>query len=240
MPHLRQISAPQDLPLVLIVEDDPRMRALLRSVLRANGFRTLEAGTLKDGVEFATSTLPQIIVVDLGLPDGKGTELIRRVREWSSIPIFVLSGCDRSHDKVAGLNAGADDYVTKPFAPDELVARVRAALRRMAARDRPLATASFETGDLCVDMIRRVVTVRGRKVYLTPTEYRLLVALVHQAGSVVTHERLLSEVWGPSKTECIHYAHIYMTHLRRKLEPDPMNPVYLMTETGIGYRLAAP
>jgi two-component system KDP operon response regulator KdpE len=208
--------------------------------LRANGFRTLEAGTLKDGVEFATSTLPQIIVVDLGLPDGKGTELIRRVREWSSIPIFVLSGCDRSHDKVAGLNAGADDYVTKPFAPDELVARVRAALRRMAARDRPLATASFETGDLCVDMIRRVVTVRGRKVYLTPTEYRLLVALVHQAGSVVTHERLLSEVWGPSKTECIHYAHIYMTHLRRKLEPDPMNPVYLMTETGIGYRLAAP
>lgn len=214
------------------------MRALLRSVLRASGFRTLEAGNLKDGLEFATSTLPQLIVVDLGLPDGHGADLIRRVREWSSIPIFVLSGCDRAQDKVDGLNAGADDYVTKPFAPEELVARARAALRRMAARDRPVATATFETGELRIDMIRRLVTVRDRRIYLTPTEYRLLVVLAHQAGNVVTHERLLADVWGPNKIDCIHYAHIYMTHLRRKLEPDPMSPIYLLTETGIGYRLA--
>jgi two-component system KDP operon response regulator KdpE len=238
MPQLQPTVTPQDLPLILIVEDDPRMRALLRSVLRGNGFRTLEADNLKDGLEIAVNALPQFIFVDLGLPDGNGTDLIRRVREWSSIPIFVLSGHDRLQEKVAGLNAGADDYLTKPFVPDELLARVRAALRRMAARDRPVATASFETGELRVDLIRRIVTVQGQRVYLTPTEYRLLVVLVRQAGCVVTHERLLSEVWGPSKAEFIHYTHIYMTHLRRKLEPDPMNPVYLLTETGIGYRLS--
>jgi len=239
MPQPRQTVIPQDSPLILVVEDDPRMRGLLRSVLRGNGFRTLEADTLKDGLEMAANALPHFIVVDLGLPDGNGADLIRRVREWSSIPIFVLSGHDRLHDKVAGLNAGADDYLTKPFVADELLARVRAALRRMAARDRPLATAAFATGDLRVDLIRRVVTVRGHRVYLTPTEYRLLVVLVQHAGCVVTHERLLLEVWGPSKAEFVHYTHIYMTHLRRKVEPDPMNPVYLLTETGIGYRLSA-
>jgi len=230
---------PQELPLVLIVEDDARMRGLLRSVLRGNGFRTLEAAALKDGLEVAVNALPQFIVVDLGLPDGEGTELIRRVREWSSIPIFILSARDRSQEKIAGLNAGADDYLTKPFVADELVARVRAALRRMAARDRPVSTACFQTGQLAVDLIRRVVTVRGQRISLTPTEYRVLAVLVQHAGCVVTHERLLSEVWGPSKAEFIHYAHIYMTHLRRKLEPDPMNPVYLLTESGIGYRLLA-
>jgi two-component system KDP operon response regulator KdpE len=226
-------------PLLLLVEDEARTRALLRSVLRANGFRTLEADTLKGGLEIAVNALPQLIFVDLGLPDGDGTDLIRRVREWSSVPICVLSGQDRLHDKVAGLDAGADDYLTKPFIPDELLARVRAALRRMAARDRPVAATSFETGDLRIDLIRRLVSVRGQRIYLTPTEYRLLVVLVQHAGSVVTHERLLSEVWGPGKAEFIHYTHIYMTHLRRKLEPDPMDPVYLLTETGIGYRLAA-
>jgi two-component system KDP operon response regulator KdpE len=214
------------------------MRGLLRSVLRGNGFRTLEADNLKDGLEIAVNALPGFIVVDLGLPDGDGADLIRRVREWSSIPIFVLSGHDRVQQKVAGLNAGADDYLTKPFVPEELLARVRAALRRMAARDRPVATACFETGDLRVDLIRRIVTVRGQRISLTPTEYRLLVVLVQHAGSVVTHERLLAEVWGPSKAEFIHYTHIYMTHLRRKVEPDPMNPAYLLTETGIGYRLS--
>ena len=215
------------------------MRGLLRSVLRANGYRTLEAGTSKEGQEIAMNALPDFIFVDLGLPDGDGVDLIRRVREWSSVPIFVLSGRDRLHDKVAGLNAGADDYLTKPFVPDELLARVRAALRRMAARDRPVAAAAFATGDLRIDLIKRLVSVRGQRIYLTPTEYRLLVVLVQHAGGVVTHERLLSEVWGPSKAEFIHYTHIYMTHLRRKLEPDPMNPVYLLTETGIGYRLAS-
>jgi two-component system KDP operon response regulator KdpE len=230
---------PQALPLFLIVEDDPRMRGLLRSILRGNGFRTLEAASLKDGVELAVNALPNFIVVDLGLPDGDGADFIRRVREWSSIPIFILSGRDRPQEKISGLDAGADDYLTKPFVPEELVARVRAALRRMEARDRPVANASFESGQLVVDLIRRVVTVRGERISLTPTEYRLLVVLVQHAGCVVTHERLLSEVWGPSKAGFIHYTHIYMTHLRRKLEPDPMNPVYLLTETGIGYRLAA-
>jgi two-component system KDP operon response regulator KdpE len=229
---------PHDLPLLLLVEDDSRVRALLRSVLRANGFRTLEADTLKAGLEIAVNALPHLIFVDMGLPDGDGADLIRRVREWSSIPIFVLSGHDELHEKVAGLNAGADDYLTKPFVLDELLARVRAALRRTAARDRPLATASFETGELHIDLIRRLVTVGGQRIFLTPKEYRLLVVLVQQAGCVVTHERLLSEVWGPSKADFIHYIHIYMTHLRRKLEPDPMNPVYLLTETGIGYRLS--
>jgi two-component system KDP operon response regulator KdpE len=222
------------------VEDDARIRGLLRSVLRANGFRTLEADTSKDGLEIAVNALPQLIFVDLNLPDGDGVDLIRRIREWSSIPIFILSGRDRLHEKVAGLNAGADDYLTKPFAPDELLARVRAALRRMAARDRPVATASFETGDLRIDFIRRLVSVRGQRIYLTPTEYRLLVVLVQHADRVVTHQRLLLEVWGPRKADFIHYAHIYMTHLRRKLELDPMNPVYLLTETGVGYRLSAP
>jgi two-component system KDP operon response regulator KdpE len=222
-----------------MVDDDPRMRGVLRSVLRASGFRTLEAGTSKDGLEMAVNALPNLIFVDLGLPDGDGVDLIRRVREWSSVPIFILSGRDRLQEKVAGLNAGADDYLTKPFVADELLARVRAALRRMATRDRPVATASFETGDLRIDLIRRLVRVRDRRIYLTPTEYRLLVVLVQHAGCVVTHERLLSEVWGPGKSDFIHYTHIYMTHLRRKLEPDPLNPVYLLTETGIGYRLSA-
>ncbi len=238
MTQSRHKLAPQDLPLILVVEDDPRMRGLLRSVLRANGFRTLEADSLKSGLEIAVNALPNFIFVDLGLPDGSGADLIRRVREWSSVPIFVLSGHDGLQEKVAGLNAGADDYLTKPFVPDELLARVRAALRRMEASDRPVATASFETGDLRIDLIRRLVSVRGQRIYLTPTEYRLLVALVRHAGCVVTHERLLSEVWGPGKADFIHYTHIYMTHLRRKLEPDPMNPVYLLTETGIGYRLS--
>ncbi len=214
------------------------MRGLLRSVLRANGFRTLEADTLQGGLEIAVNALPHFIFVDLGLPDGDGADLIRRVREWSSVPIFILSGQDRLQAKVAGLNAGADDYLTKPFVPDELLARVRAALRRMAARERPVATACFETGELRIDLIRRLVSVQGRRIYLTPTEYRLLVVLVQYAGCVVTHERLLSEVWGPNKSEFVHYTHIYMTHLRRKLEPDPINPVYLLTETGIGYRLS--
>jgi two-component system KDP operon response regulator KdpE len=239
MPQTLQAVPPQDLPLLLVVEDDPRIRGLLRSVLRANGFRTLEADTVKSALEIAVNALPNLIFVDLGLPDGDGVDLIRRVREWSSVPIFVLSGRERLHEKVAGLNAGADDYLTKPFVPEELLARVRAALRRMAARDRPVATASFETGDLRIDMIRRLVSVRGQRIYLTPTEYRLLIVLVQQAGCVVTHERLLSEVWGPSKADFTHYTHIYMTHLRRKLEPDPMNPIYLLTETGIGYRLSS-
>jgi two-component system KDP operon response regulator KdpE len=239
MPQTLQAVPPQDLPLLLVVEDDPRIRGLLRSVLRANGFRTLEADTVKSALEIAVNALPNLIFVDLGLPDGDGVDLIRRVREWSSVPIFVLSGRERLHEKVAGLNAGADDYLTKPFVPEELLARVRAALRRMAARDRPVATASFETGDLQIDMIRRLVSVRGQRIYLTPTEYRLLIVLVQQAGCVVTHERLLSEVWGPSKADFTHYTHIYMTHLRRKLEPDPMNPIYLLTETGIGYRLSS-
>jgi two-component system KDP operon response regulator KdpE len=239
MPPPPQTVTPPESPLLLIVEDDPRIRGLLRSVLRGNGFRTLEAANLKDGLEIALNAIPQFIVVDLGLPDGDGAQLIRRVREWSSIPIFILSGHDRSAEKVAGLNAGADDYLTKPFAPDELVARMRAALRRMAARDRPVTTACFESGQLLVDLMRRSVSVRGRRISLTPTEYRLLVVLVQNAGCVVTHERLLSEVWGPSKADFVHYTHIYMTHLRRKLEPDPLNPVYLLTETGIGYRLLA-
>jgi two-component system KDP operon response regulator KdpE len=194
---------------------------------------------LKGGLELAANALPQFIFVDLGLPDGDGTDLIRRIREWSSVPICVLSAQDRLQDKVAGLDAGADDYLTKPFVPDELLARIRAALRRMAARDRPVAATAFETGDLRIDLIRRLVSVRGQRIYLTPIEYRLLVVLVQHAGCVVTHERLLAEVWGPGKAEFVHYTHIYMTHLRRKLEPDPMHPVYLLTETGIGYRLAA-
>ncbi len=239
MPQTSQAVPSQDLPLVLVVEDEPRMRGLLRSVLRTNGFRTLEADTWKGGLEIAVNALPHLIFVDLGLPDGNGVNLIRRVREWSSIPIFILSGRELLHEKVAALDAGADDYLTKPFLPEELLARVRASLRRMAARDRPVATAAFETGELRIDMIRRIVSVRGQRIYLTPTEYRLLVVLVQQAGCVVTHERLLSEVWGPNKADFIHYTHIYMTHLRRKLEPDPMNPIYLLTETGIGYRISS-
>jgi len=186
-------------PTAVLVEDEHQIRRFVRTSLETEGWNVFEAETLKSGLIEAGTRKPDLVILDLGLPDGDGVDLIRRIREWSSIPIFILSGRDRLHEKVAGLNAGADDYLTKPFAPDELLARVRAALRRMAARDRPVATASFETGDLRIDFIRRLVSVRGQRIYLTPTEYRLLVVLVQHADRVVTHQRLLLVFGDPAK-----------------------------------------
>ena len=228
----------KDTPLVLIVEDDARMRRLLRSIVRAHGFRTAEAASLKQGVELAANARPDVAVLDLMLPDGDGVDLVRRVRDWSRMPIVVLTVQDQQRDKVRALDAGADDYVTKPFGAEELMARVRAVLRRAMAVERADAGGPLIVGDLQVDLVRRLVKVRGQPVRLTPTEYRLLAVLFRNAGAVVTHQRLLQEVWGPHKTDQIHYARIYMVALRRKLEANPLMPRYLLTEPGVGYRLA--
>jgi two-component system KDP operon response regulator KdpE len=226
-------------PLVLIVEDDPRMRSLLRSVIRAHGYRYIEADSLTKGVQATISARPDLVLLDLGLPDGHGTELVKRVREWSTLPIIVLSVHDRPHEKVQALDLGADDYQTKPFNTAELLARMRAALRRAVKSTPPDTSGLFRAGELSVDLVRRKVTMRGLTIRLTPIEYKLLSVLIRHAGSVVTQHRLLTEVWGPQKADRTHYARIYVAALRRKLELDPVRPRYLLTDAGVGYRLVA-
>jgi two-component system KDP operon response regulator KdpE len=226
-------------PLVLIVEDEARMRSLLRSVIRAHGYRSIEADSLSKGVEAATRARPDLVVLDLGLPDGHGTEFVKRVREWSSLPIIVLSVHDRPNEKVRALDLGADDYQTKPFNAAELLARMRAALRRTAKGAIPDTSGLFRVGDLSVDLAQRRVKMRGMTIRLTPIEYKLLSVLIRHAGSVVTQQRLLTDVWGPQKADRTHYARIYVAALRRKLELDPVRPRYLLTDAGVGYRLVS-
>ena len=229
-------TAPPPGPLVLLIEDEPQMRRYLRAALESHDYRLVEATTAREGLAQATSHNPDIILLDLGLPDGDGIDLARRIREWASIPIIVISARGKEQDKVAALNAGADDYLTKPFGTDELLARLRVALRhvaRAAAPDEPM----FSTGELRVDLPARQVFVAGAEVHLTPTEYKLLTTLVRFAGKVVTHRLLLKEVWGPNAVEHTHYLRVYMTQLRHKLERDPTRPRYLQTEAGVGYRL---
>jgi two-component system KDP operon response regulator KdpE len=222
--------------LVLLVEDDPSMSHLLRSVLLAEGYRVFAVTSAREAVRQASTRTPDLVVLDLGLPDADGLEVLRRVREWSRAPIVVVSARDGERDKVAALDAGADDYVTKPFAAEELLARLRVALRHSAA------TASgsepvFENGDLRVDAARRQVRVRGAETRLTPTEWKLLAVLVRHAGAVVLQGQLLREVWGPGSESQSHYLRIYVSALRRKLERDPARPRHLLTEPGVGYRL---
>jgi len=225
-------------PVIVLIEDELPIRRFLRATLQAQGYRLFEAPTGADGLVEAASRQPDVVIVDLGLPDMDGLEVIRRLREWTSVPVIVLSARGQERDKVAALDAGADDYVSKPFGPGELLARIRVALRHAAGIGRP-EEAAFAVGDLQVDLAHRRVTVAGKEVHLTPIEYRLLTTLVRHAGKVLTHKQLLTEVWGPSHVDQAHYLRVYMGQLRRKIEVDPARPRYLLTEPGVGYRLAA-
>ncbi|MGE5760838.1 MAG: response regulator [Gemmatimonadota bacterium] len=224
-------------PLILLIEDEPQMRRFLRAALESHEYRLVEATTSREGLAQATSRNPDVILLDLGLPDGDGIDLARRIREWSTTPIIVISARGKEQDKIAALDAGADDYLTKPFDVGELMARLRVALRHATRSGGAAAEPVFVVGDLRVDLARRQVFVAGTEVHLTPTEYRLLTRLVHHAGKVLTHRQLLQEVWGPNALEHSHYVRVYMTQLRHKLEADATRPRYLLTEPGVGYRL---
>ena len=223
---------------ILLVEDEPQIRRLLRTALAAHGYRLIESATGEDGLQQAATRLPDLIIVDLGLPDLDGVDVIKRLREWSATPIIVLSARGQERDKVEALEAGADDYVSKPFGVGELVARMRVAWRHALGAHQP-DEPTFILGDLRIDLAHRRVSVGGRDVHLTPHEYRLLTTLARHAGKVLTHHQLLKEVWGPPYTEQAHYLRVYMAQLRRKLEDNPARPRYLLTEPGVGYRLAA-
>lgn len=224
-------------PVIVLIEDDSETRSFVRASLLTQGYRLIEALTGVDGLTAAANGRPDVVVVEADLPDMDGIEVVRRLREWTSVPVVVLSARDQENDKVAALDAGADDYVARPFGLDEFLARIRVALRHAAGAGRP-EEAVFTRGDLRVDLARRRVFLADRELRLTPIEYRLLTTLVHHAGNVLTHRHLLTEVWGPSHTEEVHYLRVYMAHLRRKIEADPTNPRYLLTEPGVGYRLA--
>jgi len=226
-------------PIVVLIEDELQIRRFLRATLVGQGYRLFEATTGADGLIEVASRQPDVVIVDLGLPDIDGLEVIRRLREWTAVPVIVLSARGQERDKVTALDAGADDYVSKPFGAGELLARIRVALRHTAGASHEGEEAAFKVGDLEVDQLRRHVTMRGAEVKLTPIEYKLLTTLVHHAGKVVTHQQLLREVWGPSHDDQAHYVRVYMAHLRHKLEAEPARPRYLLTEPGVGYRLAA-
>ncbi|MCE9577305.1 MAG: response regulator [Deltaproteobacteria bacterium] len=220
---------------ILLVEDEAPMRKFLRAALTSHGFRVIEAASVHEAEAEITTSPPSAILLDLGLPDGDGLDLLRRVREWSTAPVIVLSARDREQDKVLALDAGADDYLTKPFGTGELLARIRVALRHARARattDDPVIVA----GPIRVDQARHEVTVEGAIVHLTPIEFRLLLVLARHAGKVLTHRQLLRDVWGPRSTQT-HYLRVHMAALRRKIEADPARPRWLTTEPGVGYRL---
>ncbi len=221
---------------ILVVEDEPEIRRFLRASLGAEGYRVVEAETGMRGATDAGTHKPDLAIVDLGLPDLDGVEVIRRIRAWSPMPIVVLSARAREQAKIEALDAGADDYVTKPFGVGELLARVRVALRH-AARSGAGGTTLVRLGNVELDLERRRVLRAGGEVHLTPIEFRLLACLAQHLGMVATHRQLLREVWGPSHVEHTHYLRIYMKQLREKLEDDPVRPRYLLTESGVGYRL---
>ncbi len=238
-------AAPAGLPAsaarVLVIEDELQIQRFLRVSLASHGFEVLEARRGEEGIAAAALQAPDVVVLDLGLPDIDGLDVVRRLREWSAVPILVLSARGQEQDKIAALDAGADDYLTKPFGVGELMARLRVALRhgqRAAAGSAEPATFSVE--DLRVDLARRQVFVGGREVHLTPNEYKLLATLVQHAGKVLTHRQLLKAVWGPGYLTEVHYVRLYMAQLRHKLEADPARPRFLRTEPGVGYRLQVP
>jgi two-component system, OmpR family, KDP operon response regulator KdpE len=220
---------------VLVVEDEAPMRRFLSAALHSHGFRVVEASTLANAQRLATEQHPDAILLDLGLPDGDGLSLVRELRTWSAAPVIVLSARDREDDKVTALDAGADDYLTKPFGTSELLARIRVALRHARAQrvpDEPV----LAVGSIKIDQARHEVSVEDQTVRLTPIEYRLLVLLARHAGKVLTHRQLLHEVWGP-KTHQTHYLRVHMAALRRKIEHDAARPRWITTEPGVGYRL---
>ncbi len=224
-------------PALLVVEDEPQMRKFLRASLDAHGYRVIEAETVKDAVRLATDHKPDLVLLDLGLPDGDGIELTRALREWTSAPIIVISARGREEDKVEALDAGADDYLTKPFGVRELHARIRVALRHAAQVAGGAPEPVIEIEQLRIDFGRREVTVAGRQVHLTPIEYKLLVLLARHAGKVLTHRMILKEIWGPGQTHQSHYVRVHMAELRKKIELDPTHPRLIVTEPGVGYRL---
>jgi two-component system, OmpR family, KDP operon response regulator KdpE len=225
---------PAGKPTALVIDDEIQMRRLLRVCLEANGYRMLEAATGQAGLAEAAQRKPDVVILDLGLPDMDGVTVLKRLREWSRVPVVVLSVRDREDDKVAALDLGADDYVTKPFSAGELLARLRVAQRR--AQPAPQITV-FRTGLLEVDLTARIVKLKGREMKLTATEYALLRLFVQHAGKVLTHRQILREVWGPNYVEQTHYLRVYLAHLREKLEVNPAQPELFITEPGIGYRL---
>jgi two-component system KDP operon response regulator KdpE len=222
---------------IIIIEDEVQIRRFLRTTLISEGYQVIEAEIGKQGLTEAATRKPDLVVLDLGLPDMDGVEVVRELRAWSSVPIVILSARSQESDKISALDAGADDYLVKPFGVGELLARIRVALRHVysaASNEEGV----FSVGELKVDMMHRKVTVKGREVHLTPIEYRLLTVLIKHAGKVLTHQLLLREVWGPNYVERAHYLRIYMGTLRHKLEQDPARPRFLLTEVGVGYRLA--
>ena len=224
-------------PVVLLIEDEPQIRRFLRTSLDAEGFAVEEAASGEHGLAMAANRKAEVVILDLGLPDIDGVEVIRRLRAWSAVPVIVLSARAQEKDKVAALDAGADDYVAKPFGIGELLARLRVALRHVAHAGSD--SAAFEAGELSIDLAARRVTRAGAEVHLTPIEFRLLAELVKHAGKVLTQRHLLKEVWGPGYLERPHYLRVHMANLRGKLEADPARPKRLLTETGVGYRLTS-
>ena len=223
-------------PLVLVVDDEPQILRALELKLSSEGYEVETATTAAGAIATAASRLPEAVILDVLLPDGRGTDVCRELRDWSAAPVLMLSAVGDEAEKIAALDAGADDYVTKPFSVDELLARLRAALRRSS----PSGEAAIEIGELRIDLAKRLVTMAGRAVALTPTEYDLLRLLARNEGKLLTHPTILREVWGPAYREESNYLHVYVSNLRRKLEPDPARPRYLLTQAGVGYRLVAP
>jgi two-component system KDP operon response regulator KdpE len=222
---------------LLVIEDDPQIQRFLSAALKAHGHTLDIAGTGAEGLRLATLRQPDVLIVDLGLPDISGLDVIARLREWFSRPILVLSARSQENDKIAALDGGADDYLTKPFGIGELLARLRVAQRHLAERDGDATTPLIEAGGLSIDLAAHRVKRDGADVHLTPIEYKLLTTLAHHRGKVLTHRQLLREVWGAAHVESPHYLRIYMRALRRKIEPDPARPRHLLTEVGVGYRL---
>jgi len=222
-----------------VIEDEPEIRRFLRAALAAAEFEVLEAEDGQAGLRAAASSPPDVVILDLGLPDISGYQVIEQLRGWTSVPIIVLSARGREADKVGALDAGADDYLTKPFGVGELLARLRVALRHRAQLEPTAESSVFTAGEVGVDLARRQVTVAGAEVHLTPTAYRLLTALVKYAGKVLTHRQLLKEVWGPDSTHETHYLRVYVNQLRQKLGDDAARPTLIITEPGVGYRLIA-
>lgn len=228
---------PENAPLILVIEDEIQIRRFLRVALTGSNYRLIEAVTGQDGLVQAATRQPDLVILDLGLPDRDGLQVIEDLRTWTAVPIIILSARQQENDKVLALDAGADDYLTKPFGVSELLARIRVALRHATRTTQTAEPALFTVGDLRVDLAQRQVFVGEQEIHLTPIEYKLLVTLVQYAGKVVTQRQLLKEVWGPAYTTETHYLRVYMGQLRHKLETDPTRPHYLLTEPGVGYRL---
>lgn len=226
-------------PLVLLVEDELPLRNFLAASLASAGYQVQEAEAGQIALNRASQQPPDLVILDLGLPDIDGQEVLQRLREWLTAPVIVLSARDQERQKIVALDHGADDYLTKPFSTGELMARIRVALRHVAHPGGDIGSTKFESGELTVDLSARRVFVRGSEVHLTPIEYKLLSILIRHQGKVLTHRQLLKEVWGPQQIQETHYLRVFMANLRRKLEDDPARPRYLLTEQGVGYRLAS-